>query len=1057
MTPIRNLLSDAVRYGLAAGAVGIAGLASMSAFAQATPAPANTDTTKAKNLDRVEVIGSRIRRAVDTEPTSPVTTLTRADIEQTGLTSTFDIINHISASDGSGLSTVTTQTNGSDGTQTVSLRNLGPQRTLLLVDGKRWPADSNGVVDLSTIPVAIIERVEVLKDGASAIYGSDAIAGVINIITRKKFDGAQVGWTYGQTTHGDGEQNSEDATIGANSEHSHAVVSISRSQQGTIFAGDRKRTDASIFGCDAILADFDPTLVGKDPVTKQALYNGSPEDPHTQAGKCGSGTPEWGRFASAAFGGTKSLNHNPDGSFAPGTKPSDFHKFTPLDRFNFAPVNYLQQPATRNNLYAAGNFDITDNVSAYARVSYSQNRSSQQLAQVPTIASSSGSSGPQWVFGVTPNNIFNPFGAQTSLTLFRNVAVGPRHNNNSSSVLATVAGLQGSFSFAERNFDWEVFGQYNTSDKTKIGDNYINLFHLKNGFGPSFADANGLHCGVYDPNPANLTHGAIAGCVPVDVFNARGMGLGNSYVRSDDPTKKYTVNAQDVQNMINYIRYTEVQQNNTRGLIYGATLSGEILPLPGGMLSFAAGVEQRRASAVFAPDALVASGGSSDNFTTPTSGQTKADDYYLEVDAPILKNVPFAKELEFDAAVRRSKYSASGLVNNATSTNNPGNPTTSKFSTRWKPFNDLLLRATYGQTFRAPSVQDLYSGGAENFPAATDPCNTANFGTLSPAGQAVCISQHVPAGGVVQPNNQIRSLAGGNPLLQPEKGHDFTAGFVWSPSWDMVKGLNITVDYWRIELNNVLIALSAQNILDNCYADANRTDPAIVAGDPAFCGSIPRNAVGQPTGVITGQFNLARLRQAGVDFGLTYKYETSNWGVFGVKSDSTYTSDSKLANSKNQPLGSSTVGEYFRNAPSFRWRSNLTLDWTRGDWDANWTFRFMSSQDENFGCNQGDAATTPGLKSLICNRPMEYSHFSPKGQTPGLPLTGLGYNHIGAVVYDDAQIGWKAPWKAHISVGARNIFGKEPPLVASAFAQSFDATYDLPGGPFYYFQYRQDF
>jgi iron complex outermembrane receptor protein len=190
MTPIRNLLSDAVRYGLAAGAVGIAGLASMSAFAQdatSTPAP---DTTKAKNLDRVEVLGSRIKRAVDTEPTAPVTTLTRADIEQTGLTSTYDIINHISASDGTGLSTVTTATNGSDGSQQISLRNLGAQRTLILVDGKRWPTNIAGVVDVSSIPVAVIERIEVLKDGASTIYGSDAIAGVINIITRKKYDGA---------------------------------------------------------------------------------------------------------------------------------------------------------------------------------------------------------------------------------------------------------------------------------------------------------------------------------------------------------------------------------------------------------------------------------------------------------------------------------------------------------------------------------------------------------------------------------------------------------------------------------------------------------------------------------------------------------------------------------------------------------------------------------------------------------------------------------------------------------------------------------------------------
>ena len=160
MTPIRNLLSDAVRYGLAAGAVGFAGLASMSALAQNAPAPSSSDSSKAKEVGRIEVIGSRIKRAVDTEPTAPVTTMTRADIQQTGLTSTFDVINHISASDGSGLSTVTTQTNGSDGSTSVSLREMGASRTLVLVDGKRWPADANGIVDLSSIPVAIIERID---------------------------------------------------------------------------------------------------------------------------------------------------------------------------------------------------------------------------------------------------------------------------------------------------------------------------------------------------------------------------------------------------------------------------------------------------------------------------------------------------------------------------------------------------------------------------------------------------------------------------------------------------------------------------------------------------------------------------------------------------------------------------------------------------------------------------------------------------------------------------------------------------------------------------------
>jgi iron complex outermembrane receptor protein len=1072
MTPIRNLLGDAVRYGLAAGAVGIAGLASTSAFAQDKPA---TDK-KATNLDRVEVLGSRIKRAVDTEPTAPVTTLTRADIEQTGLTSTFDIINHISASDGSGLSTVTTQTNGSDGTQTVSLRNLGPQRTLVLVDGKRWPTGGGGgtgdagIVDLSTIPVAVIERIEVLKDGASAIYGSDAISGVINIITRKKYEGAQVAWTYGQTTHGDGEQNSEEVTIGANGERSNAVISLSRSEQKAIFAGNRSQTDASKFGCDQVLADFDPN----------AVYG--PEDPHRLARKCGSAISEWGLFFTP-LAGVISLNHSADGtSWAPGTKPSDFHANNALDRYNFAPVNYLQQPATRNNLYASGNFEITDSVSAYARVDYNQRRSSQQLAQVPTLASTSGSNGPQWAFGISGGNLFNPFktaagcaatatscaDAFIPLAFFRNVAVGPRHNINNFDTLASTAGLQGSFSFADRNFDWEVYGQYNTHDATKVGLNYINLFHLNQGLGASFVDAAGPHCG---------TPGAIIqGCVPVNLFNGPGMGLGNRYPIAGGGF--YTITQQDVANMVNYMSYTEVATNSSRGINYGGNISGEIAPLPGGMLSFAAGVETRRSSARFNPDALVSSGGSSDNFTTPTSGQTKVDEYYLEVDAPILKNVQFAKELEFDAAVRKSSYSASGLVGTDTSTNNPGSPTTAKFSLRWKPFDDLLLRGTYGQTFRAPSVNDLYSGGSENFPQATDPCNSVNFPSLSQAGKTVCESQNVQGpdpqlgqpghapqnsdptkpgwtGGVVQRNGQIRSLGGGNPLLQPEKGHDLTYGFVWSPSWSVLKGFNLTVDYWKIELNNVLTTLGAQNVLDNCYGDSNRTDPNIQPGDPQYCDKVPRNAGGQPTGVITSQFNLARLKQSGVDIGMNYKYETNGWGTFGVKSDSTYTAQSQSVSNKSQALGADTVGEYV-GAPNFRWRSNLTFDWTRGDWDANWTMRYMSAQDENFGCNQG-TGLVEGLKSFMCNRPESYSHFSPQGQDPAHPTAGLGYNHIGAVVYHDLQVGWKAPWKAHLSVGARNIFGKEPPLVATSFAQSFDASYDLPGGPFYYFQYRQDF
>jgi iron complex outermembrane receptor protein len=177
---------------------------------------------------------------------------------------------------------------------------------------------------------------------------------------------------------------------------------------------------------------------------------------------------------------------------------------------------------------------------------------------------------------------------------------------------------------------------------------------------------------------------------------------------------------------------------------------------------------------------------------------------------------------------------------------------------------------------------------------------------------------------------------------------------------------------------------------------------------------------------------------------LTYRHDIGNWGTFGVKSDTTY-------NRHERVDGTEFIG-LETGSPNWKWRSVLTLDWTRGDWDASWTARYTSALEENGGCNRVTAAGTPKLRSLICNHPNDV------GSQPNL-TPGLGFNRIGAVVYNDVQLGWKAPWKAHLSIGARNVFGKEPPFVSAAgtFANSFDASYDLPGGPFYYFQYRQDF
>jgi iron complex outermembrane receptor protein len=262
-------LSSAIRFALFAGT---AMMLAAPAFAQDAQSKKSED--EVKTLDRVQVTGSLIR-SVNAETTQPVLTISRVEIAKTGLNNVYEVLNNITASDGSGLSTVTTQTNGSNGSQQISLRGLGASRTLILVDGKRWVTDIDGVVDLSTIPLAIIERIDVLKDGASAIYGSDAVAGVINIITRKDYKGAQASVYYGQTAKGDGTRTAYDATFGTSGERSSVVISASYSDQDAIFAGDRAISRYPKFGCDTLLAT-------------------NPTDP--AAGFCGSAFNQWGRF-----------------------------------------------------------------------------------------------------------------------------------------------------------------------------------------------------------------------------------------------------------------------------------------------------------------------------------------------------------------------------------------------------------------------------------------------------------------------------------------------------------------------------------------------------------------------------------------------------------------------------------------------------------------------------------------------------------------------------------------------------------------------------------------
>ncbi|MFZ5638513.1 MAG: TonB-dependent receptor plug domain-containing protein [Pseudomonadota bacterium] len=994
MTLKTNKLRDAISFAL----VGTTALAGTGvAFAQ--------DSQESDELDTVVVTGSRIPRSSEVEGTSPVLTIDRATIDATGLTSVGDILFNISASDGGALRNVTTSTNGSDGTQNISLRGLGATRTLVLVNGRRWVTSgitNAALVDLNTIPISVVERIEVLKDGASAIYGSDAIAGVINVITRKNFDGAEANVYLGGYTKGDGFQQAYDFTVGSNSDRWNAVLSLSYTDQEPVYAGDREIASVPVFG-------------GGD-LASGGLF-GSGSNLRGNFVRCATAlTPTSTGFQTCTpvAGGPFTLNEG-----RPGTAPTDFRRFISYsldgsghsDRYNFAPVNYLLQPIQRFNVYGQTSLRLTDRINFNAMATYVKRESNQQLAEVPLTMDVRGINGPQWAFAPTAGNVFNPFGQDMRGFNFRAQAVGPRKPYYNNDNLATTLWVDGSFDLAGRDMYWDAGFSYLDSRFSARGENYINLFNLRRAVGNSRRNpvTGALEC--LDAGGA-----VIAGCVPYNVFGGPDLGLAAGVITQAE---------YDAMNR--YISYTQSSSERMTTKDYFANLSGSIVDLPAGPLGFAIGLEHRRTAYYSQPDALVAGGGSSDNFSEPTKGNVNVDEIYAELNVPILADVPGAKLLEVNLAARKSDYDTNGVFGGAAISPDLGGDTSKKIGIKWQVFDDLMFRGTYSESFRAPDVLDLYAGGAESFPQAADPCNTFNFGAAT-TDQARCTADGVPVGGVVQANAQIRSLQGGNPDLQPEFGETRSLGVVYSPSW--APGLNVTLDWYKIELEQVISFRTSQSILNACYRLPGAPGAAGNAAQRAlFCSFVGRDSAGNIVDLRQTSFNLAEGEVKGLDLAVNYAMPETAWGKFTFQWDSTY----NLSIDDDKVLFG-VVGQY-NGSPQWRLRSNLTTNWQKGDWDATWAVRYYSELED----------------------PCTGQNYFEYGITPAEICPDNGINIMGSRFYHDVQVGWKTPWNGKIAVGARNLFGKEPPTTQNSFAHSFDGAYDLPGGGFFYLQYNQKF
>jgi len=352
----------------------------------------------------------RSRRSVF-DSSKPLEIISDAAIERTGLNNIGDVLQTISSSDGTGIRPVTTATNGGDGSNEISLRNLGAGRTLVLIDGRRWVTDAFGNVDMQTIPSSIIQRVEILKDGASSIYGSDAVAGVINIITKKDMDGFEMRASSGEYDAGYGAQNQISMTFGSQSEKSRNIFNISFADQEAIFAGQIPRANQPYYGCTNVPntgtgTPNSPTNLGPSPAQNSGYGNFAP----ATSGICGSSYPAYGRF----FTVNKYLEPGKSGASI-----DDFIPWSNAGRYNYSPVNHVQNPVDRYGVYASSEFDISDNLMAYVQFNYTKSKRVNQLAQVPMTATTS--AGPQWQLNngrfATKGGHFNPFGKIQHLDL----------------------------------------------------------------------------------------------------------------------------------------------------------------------------------------------------------------------------------------------------------------------------------------------------------------------------------------------------------------------------------------------------------------------------------------------------------------------------------------------------------------------------------------------------------------------------------------------------------------------------------------------------------------
>ena len=858
-------------------------------------------------IEEVVVTGSRILRDPVNEPTA-IMQIAAAGLTRTGLTNLGDALQNLPIAgsapnsqfnvpgnsgfpqDGSGIGAGSVQ---------LSLRNLGAKRTLVLVDGRRWVAGASasgvpGTVDLNSLPDNVIDRIEILQDGASAVYGSDAIGGVVNVITDAAFAGFELeAQTGGYLEDGDGQSTALGLKWGVGDGDTHAVLSASWRDELGIETADRKRS---------------------------AFPNPDATSCDVPGSYCSSFTPQ-GRFIfgpNLAGGASVTLNDgvlNDGGANIPVFDPAnptsgDFHAFTSADRFNYngPTYNYLRTPNERSNLFGSVRHAIGGSSELFGTLSYTHRSSATKAAPEPLCLGNGCGNPINNNFQISATNPYNPFGVDLSvaagtLEFFgrRPLESGGRLFFQDTHTYFATIGVAGEFVRGGRPLYWEAYGSYGENQGFQTKRNSHNAAKLQVAMG--------------DPALCEAT----PGCVPFNFFGGQGPG-GNGSITSE---------------MLDFVTYTQRDESRQTLTNFAFNMSGDLFRLPAGDVGFAAGVEHRDHAGWFHPDPIAERGETAGIPAGRTEGGFDVLEFYGELSLPLIDNVD--RYWELNVAARRSDYSTSGAE------------VTYKASSLFQPVESLSLRGSVSTGFRAPGIGELFGGAAREDFTFVDPCSDVlgEFGSSSGGRDAAqpaqiianCASLGVPVS-FVQSNPQLSAVSAGNAALSAETSESFTLGVVWSADFDRrwIARLSASVDYYGVTIADAVQGRSPADVLAACVDTL----------DPAFCDLAPRTSNGA-LDVIDNQLqNIGGIEAAGFDVRVTYAAPAWPIGQISATFDATFLGDytERTENvdgteSVTERAGTHTNETFQRAFPELRWTA--TIDWSKDRWDGALGLRWTDS------------------------------------------------------------------------------------------------------------------